>query len=104
MRKNFSDCYHFSVQTSGEPVNQTVEAPPTKEKQTNYRWVVIALAFLITIINYLDRSAISYAIGPIKHEFGLNDQDFGFIAAAFGIGYMVMTLGGGILVDRWGAR
>jgi len=71
---------------------------------SNYRWVVVLLAFVITIINYLDRSAISYAIGPLKQEFGINDAQFGFIAAAFGIGYMVMTVGGGILVDRHGAR
>jgi sugar phosphate permease len=70
----------------------------------SYRWVIIALAFIITIVNYLDRSAISYAIGPLKREFGLNDADFGFIASAFGIGYMIMTVGGGILVDRFGAR
>ncbi|MBX9771909.1 MAG: hypothetical protein K2X29_11085, partial [Candidatus Obscuribacterales bacterium] len=60
--------------------------------KTSFRWVVVALAFFITIVNYLDRSAISYAIGPLKREFGLNDADFGLIAAAFGIGYMVMTL------------
>lgn len=70
----------------------------------SFRWLVIGLAFFITIVNYLDRSALAYAIGPIKAEFGLNDADFGFIASAFGIGYMVMTVGGGILVDHWGAR
>lgn len=84
-------------------VIQTVQAVPTKTS-SHFRWVIIALAFFITIVNYLDRSAIAYAIGPIKQEFGLNDADFGFIAAAFGIGYMFMTVGGGILVDHWGAR
>ncbi|MBI4533824.1 MAG: MFS transporter [Candidatus Melainabacteria bacterium] len=79
-------------------------AQVTQQRKTNFRWVVMALAFLITMVNYLDRSAISYAINPIKKEFGLNDADFGFIAAAFGIGYMVMTVGGGILVDKWGSR
>jgi MFS transporter, ACS family, hexuronate transporter len=79
--------------------------PKAETKTTShFRWVVIGLAFFITIVNYLDRSAIAYAIGPIKAEFGLNDADFGFIASAFGIGYMVMTVGGGILVDKWGAR
>ncbi|HEY9786977.1 MAG TPA: MFS transporter [Candidatus Obscuribacterales bacterium] len=74
------------------------------EKAGNFRWVIIGLAFLITLVNYLDRSAISYAITPLKQEFGFTDQDFGFIASAFGIGYMVMTLGGGIMVDRWGSH
>jgi sugar phosphate permease len=84
---------------------ETIQAADRKAARgSSYRWVVIALAFFITIVNYLDRSAISYAIGPLKHEFGLNDADFGFIASAFGIGYMIMTVGGGILVDRYGAR
>src|SRR4029077_15363211 len=41
---------------------------------------------------------------PIKHDFGLTNEKFGYIAAAFGIGYMVMTVGGGILVDKWGSH
>jgi MFS transporter, ACS family, hexuronate transporter len=69
-----------------------------------YRWIIVGMAFIITLINYLDRSAISFAIGPLKKEFHLTDQDFGFIAGAFGIGYMCMTLGGGILVDKSGPR
>ncbi|MBX9692270.1 MAG: MFS transporter [Cyanobacteria bacterium] len=76
----------------------------TDNKKTGFRWVVLGLAFFITLVNYLDRSAISYAISAIKTEFGLNDQDFGFIASAFGIGYMVMTVCGEILVDRFGSR
>ena len=71
---------------------------------TNFRWVVMTLAFVIIIINYMDRTAISYAMRFIKHDFGLNDQDLGYIFSAFGVGYMVMTLGGGIFVDLWGAR
>lgn len=76
----------------------------TTNGATSFRFIVVALAFLITLVNYMDRSAISYAVGPIKQEFALNDTQFGSIAAAFGVGYMIMTLGGGIIVDRWGAR
>lgn len=70
----------------------------------SFRWVIMGLAFLATIINYLDRSALAYAITPIEETFGLTNADFGMMAAAFGIGYLVMTVGGGILVDRYGAR
>ncbi|MBS0359269.1 MAG: MFS transporter [Proteobacteria bacterium] len=69
----------------------------------NFRWTIIGLIFTATIINYLDRSALSYAITPIKNLFHLSDASFGFIASGFGIGYLVMTIGGGILVDRFGA-
>jgi MFS transporter, ACS family, hexuronate transporter len=71
---------------------------------TYYRWKMIALAFIAVIITYLDRSALSYAIEPIQAEFGFTNTDFGLIASAFGIGYMIMTIGGGILVDVYGAR
>lgn len=69
-----------------------------------FRWIIICLAFLATIINYLDRTALSYAITPLQETFGLTNADFGFIASAFGIGYLIMTVGGGILVDQFGAR
>lgn len=85
-------------------VNLTTVSSRTTNGATSFRYVILALAFGITLVNYMDRSAISYAIGPIEKEFGLNDTDFGLIEAAFGIGYAVMTLVGGIMVDRWGAR
>jgi MFS transporter, ACS family, hexuronate transporter len=72
--------------------------------RSNYRWVVIGLAFFITLVNYLDRSAIAYAIAPICREFGLDQAQFGFVLGAFGVGYMVMTVVGGVMVDRWGAH
>ncbi len=71
---------------------------------THYRWTVIAFAFVAIIITYLDRSALSYAIGPLETLFHLSNQDFGIIASAFGVGYLLMTVLGGILVDRYGAR
>ena len=77
-------------------------------RMTRFRWIVIALLFFITIVNYIDRSAISYAIGDIARDlnFSQRDQSFlsGFILSAFSIGYMLTTFFGGILSDRHGAR
>lgn len=70
----------------------------------NSRWVIMAMAFLITLVNYMDRSAIAYAIKPIETEFHLTDGQLGTIFGAFGLGYAVSPLVGGILVDRFGAR
>ncbi len=71
---------------------------------TRYRWTIVGIGFLAIIITYLDRTALSYAIGPLESLFHLNNTDFGAIAAAFGVGYMIMTVIGGVLVDRFGAR
>ncbi|MCC7527911.1 MAG: MFS transporter [Candidatus Melainabacteria bacterium] len=73
-------------------------------KAGSYRWVIISLGFIITLINYLDRSALSYTRKAIEGEFGINDLQFGMIASAFAITYMVMTTVGGIMVDKWGAH
>ncbi len=73
-------------------------------RSTNYRWVVTGLIFFITLINFIDRSAISFVIEPLKAEFHFTDTQFGFILSSFGIGYMLLTALGGWLVDRWGSR
>ena len=77
-------------------------------RATRFRWIVIALIFAITLINYIDRSAISYAIGDIARDLQFSQHDrniySGFILSAFSIGYMLTTLFGGIFADRYGAR
>ncbi|MQT11673.1 MFS transporter [Segnochrobactrum spirostomi] len=71
---------------------------------TRYRWFVVFLLFAVTVANYVDRSAIAYAIPAIKRELGLSPGDVGTILGAFGLGYAVTTLFGGFAVDRYGAR
>lgn len=74
------------------------------KKLTHYRWVITFLIFFITLINFIDRSAISFVIEPLKKEFLFTDTQFGMILSAFGIGYMFLTAIGGLLVDRFGTR
>ncbi len=70
----------------------------------HYRWIVTGLVFFITLVNFIDRSAISFVIEPLKKEFHFTDTQFGMILSAFGVGYMLLTAFGGWLVDFWGAR
>lgn len=73
-------------------------------KPTHYRWLIITLIFMITVINYIDRAAISYAIDPIRAHFHLSEQDAGLIMGAFGLGYLITTFFGGIWADQYGPR
>ena len=73
-------------------------------RATRFRWAVIGLLFFITIVNYVDRSAISYAVGDITRAFGLGPASVGLLLGAFGIGYLITTFLGGIWSDRYGAR
>src|SRR5690242_7990703 len=72
--------------------------------RSRFRWVVIALIFFITMVNYVDRSALSYAVHGIAGEFGFDAAMVGHILGAFGIGYIVTTFFGGIWADHYGAH
>ncbi|WP_327665085.1 MFS transporter [Streptomyces sp. NBC_00498] len=72
--------------------------------RTNVRWLTLALIVALIVINYIDRSAISYAVEPLTEEFGISKSQYGLISSAFSIGYMVFAFMAGPLVDRYGAR
>ncbi|WP_428670637.1 MFS transporter [Reyranella sp.] len=72
--------------------------------RSRYRWFIVFLLFAITVVNYIDRAAISYAIPLMQRDLGLSSPDVGVILGAFGLGYAATTLIGGFAVDRYGAR
>lgn len=69
-----------------------------------YRWVIVALLGIVTVINYVDRSAISFAVRDISTDFGLSAGQIGMVLGAFGLGYFVSALFGGVAVDKVGSR
>src|SRR5581483_343034 len=75
-----------------------------KARIKHYRWIDTGLIFFITLVNFVDRSAISFVIDPLKKEFNFSDTQFGMILSAFGVGYVLLTAFGGWLVDRFGTR
>lgn len=88
----------------GVDSDTTENGGPPNVTASRFRWVIVLLLFIITIINYVDRSAISYAISDISSVFHLNAIEAGMILGAFAIGYMITTFFGGIWVDHAGAR
>jgi sugar phosphate permease len=73
-------------------------------KRTRYRWLMLGLIITLIVINYIDRSAVSYAIEPLTKAFGIDSAQYGLISSAFSIGYMVFAFTAGPLVDRYGPR
>lgn len=77
----------------------------TIEKMTNYRWVMVALLFVATTINYLDRQVLSLTWDEfIKPEFHWNEDHYGTITAVFSIVYAVAMLFAGRFVDWMGTK
>lgn len=68
------------------------------------RWWILALLFLATTINYLDRIAFSFLIPEIRKDMVVDERTYGFLTSAFETAYMLGFLLMGKLVDRYGSR
>ncbi|MCR4613305.1 MAG: MFS transporter [Bacteroidaceae bacterium] len=76
-------------------------------KMTNYRWVICAMLFFATTINYLDRQVLSLTYpgtGGIQEEFGWSDENYGNITAVFSIFYAICMLFAGKFIDWMGTK
>src|SRR5947209_11948869 len=68
------------------------------------RYQVLGMLSLLSFITYLDRVCISVAGVRIKADLGLNNEQFGWVLAAFAIGYAAFDVPTGALGDRIGPR
>lgn len=67
-------------------------------------WLTCFLLFLATSIVYLDRQVLALTAVKIIANFGLTNEQFGQIVAAFRYSYGLMQIFGGFLVDSYGPR
>lgn len=74
---------------------------PTAPKADRWAWGVCWLMFVSTVLNYMDRQAISLVSGPVKSEFALTNEGFGWVMAVFSMTYALSQLPAGFLADRW---
>ncbi|WP_409076601.1 MFS transporter (plasmid) [Pantoea sp. C3] len=68
------------------------------------RFVLIAVAFSLTALLYIDRIAISVAKESITSHFSLTDTEFGWVLSIFALGYALFQAPAGAMADKWGPR
>lgn len=79
-------------------------------KIKGFRWWIIGLIFLATVINYIDRSTLgimwgnSDVEGSIAQSLGLTKGDYGLILNIFMVAYALGQLFSGRLFDKVGTR
>ncbi len=72
---------------------------------TSFRWVVVALLFAATTINYLDRQVLSLTWDEfIKPEFHWDESHYGTITSFFSIFYAISMLFAGRFVEWMGTK
>lgn len=81
------------TQDSGAPV-----------KTGRYRWAIIALLFLATTVNYIDRTMLGLLAPDLGRELGWDESDYGNIVLAFQAAYALGFLVMGGLIDRFGPK
>jgi len=68
------------------------------------RWMILAVLFAVTTINYADRATIAIAGPELKKLLGLSPVQMGFVFSAFAWSYVLAQLPGGWLLDRFGSK
>lgn len=75
------------------------------EKMSSFRWTVVAMLFVATTINYLDRQVLSLTWDEfIKPEFHWNESHYGTITSFFSIFYAISMLFAGRFVEWMGTK
>jgi ACS family hexuronate transporter-like MFS transporter len=69
-----------------------------------YRWVICALLFLATTVNYIDRQILALLKPLLDGELHWTNEQFGQVNAAFQLAYAVGLLLFGAFVDRFGPK
>lgn len=70
----------------------------------NYRWLICALLFFATTINYVDRQVIGVLAKELEKIIGWSEIEYGNITAAFQAAYAVGLVLTGKLIDRFGVK
>ena len=85
------------------PAAARVDAP-VGTRIGRWRWVICALLFFCTTINYIDRQVLGILAPDLQKEIGWSELDYGRIVIAFQVSYAVMMLVWGGILDRIGTK
>src|SRR5436305_6639884 len=112
-----------SVKATAQPKSEADVAPPQSAGASvtgaavaavesiggrigRYRWVICAMLFFATTINYIDRQVLGILATDdnFKHTIGWNEAEYGYVNTAFQAAYALGLLLVGYLMDRFGTR
>lgn len=87
-----------------EPAASSTSAASLPAPRGNYRWVICALLFFATTINYVDRQVLGVLEPELQKVFKWSATEYGNINAAFNLAYAIGFLFAGWMMDKIGTR
>ncbi|MBC8165008.1 MAG: MFS transporter [Bryobacteraceae bacterium] len=73
-------------------------------KNSRYAWLVVALLWVVALLNYLDRQVIFSMFPVLRAEMRLSDLELGLVGSSFLWVYGLCSPFSGFLADRYGRR
>ena len=73
-------------------------------KSLKMRWVMVGMAFLATVLNYVHRLSFNYLSADGELRQLIPDSAFGYIGTAFFVAYMISNAFSGFVIDKLGTR
>ena len=80
----------------------TTAAPSTSTG--HFRWVICALLFLASTINYVDRQVVALLKPTLQQQFGWSEIDYADIVFAFQLAYAIGFVFAGRVIDWLGTK
>lgn len=70
----------------------------------NRRWLIVALLFSLSVINFLDRQTLSVLSHSLRQDLGFSEVEYSYIVSAFLAAYTLGFAFGGRIIDRVGVK
>jgi ACS family hexuronate transporter-like MFS transporter len=86
------------------PQSAIAEASAAPVRIGRFRWVICALLFFATTVNYVDRQVIGILKTTLQHDLGWNEIDYSNIVFAFQLAYAIGLLLMGPVIDWVGTK
>jgi MFS family permease len=77
-----------------------MEARAMRIDDRSRAWIVVAMLFLLMVINFADKAVIGIAAVPIMQELKLGPREFGLLGSSFFLLFAVSSVATGFLVNR----
>ena len=68
------------------------------------RWMVVCIAVLSNVLNFLDRQVLASVAPTLKGDFHISNTEYGLVISAFSLIYAATTPFAGLFIDRVGLR
>ncbi len=70
----------------------------------NVRWIICAMLFVATSINYIDRQVLGILAPALQHTIGWTDLQYSYMIGGFQFAYALGLILAGRMVDKLGTR